>query len=53
MRPVFPVAGCFEWADIAPGVARNRVQICMMSHNKRKNLQVLLGHMQSNLKLLH
>jgi aspartate aminotransferase-like enzyme len=34
-------------------LARNRVQICMMSHVKMKNLQELLGQMQSNLNLLH
>ena len=34
-------------------LANNRIQVCLMSDVNRRNLQRLLGHMQSNLKVLH
>ena len=34
-------------------VAKNRVQICLMSSVRRKNLQQLLGHMRTHMRVLH
>ncbi len=34
-------------------VAKNRVQICLMSSVRKRNLQQLLGHMRTHMRVLH
>ena len=46
-------SGCLLSYQSGYLVAKNRVQICLMSPMVRKNLQQLLGHMRKHLHVLH
>jgi aspartate aminotransferase-like enzyme/GNAT superfamily N-acetyltransferase len=46
-------SGCLLSYQSGYLVAKNRVQICLMSSFRRKNLQQLLGHMRTHMRVLH
>lgn len=46
-------SGCLLSYQSGYLVEKNRVQICLMSPVRRKNLQQLLGHMRSHMPALH